>query len=336
MVSRVEEEVRAAINAIEGEDATAAEKAEMLMEIAMGLQSKPKSPEQLLSAVALYEKALAQCPPEQFLLHARIEARMATALQAVPGNSSEYLERARECYETARAIFKDHGTAEETAETEMNLGLVIQTLCGMHKAIITDAISAYQRSLRTFNKTKFPKEFAILQNNLATAFLSMPFTDQRSKMREALAVQSFEEGLSVVTLVDHPTEYAMLQNNLGNALQYSTSGHAVENNMRALEAYIEALKVRTLQTTPFEYANTISNKANCLLSLPDDPEFPEKGNRQNLADAISLYEEAHEVFLGNNGAENAAMVANILNDLKQDQDNQQADNSGMNGKVKSA
>lgn len=336
MVSRVEEEVRAAINAIEGEDATAAEKAEMLMEIAMGLQSKPKSPEQLLSAVELYEKALAQCPPEQFLLHARIEARMATALQAVPGNSSEYLERARECYETARAIFKDHGTAEETAETEMNLGLVIQTLCGMHKAIITDAISAYQRSLRTFNKTKFPKEFAILQNNLATAFLSMPFTDQRSKMREALAVQSFEEGLSVVTLVDHPTEYAMLQNNLGNALQYSTSGHPVENNMRALEAYIEALKVRTLQTTPFEYANTISNQANCLLSLPDDPEFPEKGNHQNLAEAISLYEQAHEVFLGNNGAENAAIIANILDDLKQGQDNQQLDNPDMNGKAKSA
>ena len=336
MASRVEEEVRAAINAIEGEDASAAEKAEMLMEIAMGLQSRPKSPEQLLSAVELYETALAQCPPEQFLLHARIEARMATALQAVPGTSSEYLERARECYETARAIFKDHGTAEETAETEMNLGLVIQTLCGMHKAIITDAISAYQRSLRTFNKTKFPKEFAILQNNLATAFLSIPFTDQRSKMREALAVQSFEEGLSVVTLIDHPTEYAMLQNNLGNALQYSTSGHPVENNMRALEAYIEALKVRTLQTTPFEYANTISNQANCLLSLPDDPEFPEKGNRQNFARAVALYEEAHAVFLKNNGAENAAMIANILNDLKQDQENQQMDDPGMNGKIKSA
>jgi len=318
VVSRVEEEVRAAINAIEGEDASAAEKAEMLMEIAMGLQSKPKSPEQLLSAVELYEKSLAQCPPEQFLLAARIEARMATALQSVPGNSSEYLERAREGFESARKIFKDHGTPEETAETEMNLGLVIQTLCGMNKAIITDAISAYQRSLRAFDKVKFPKEFAILQNNLATAFLSMPFTDQRSKMREALAVQSFEEGLSVVNLIDHPSEYAMLQNNLGNALQYSSSSHPVENNLRALEAYGEALKVRTLQTTPFEFANTISNKANCLLNLPDDPDRPENGNLANLAIAIELYEEAHDVFLAHNGVENAQMVAGILLELKQD------------------
>ncbi len=336
MASRVEQEVQAAIKAVESEDASAAEKSEMLMEIAMGIQAKPKSPEQILSAVDLYEKSLAQCPPEQFLLHARIEARMATALQAIPTNSSEYLERARECYEAARAIFKDHGTPEELAETEMNLGLVIQTLCGMNRAIITDAISAYQRSLRTFNKTKYPKEFAILQNNLATAFLSMPFTDQRSKMREALAVQAFEEGLTVVNIIDHPTEYAMLQNNLGNALQYSSSSHVVENNLRALDAYDQALKVRTLQTTPFEYANTISNKANCLLNLPDNPEDPESGNEGNLAKAIEYYEEAHGVFLAHNGAQNAEVVAGVLAELKGNTDNPKAANSNANGESQSA
>ena len=260
-------------------------------------------------------------PARAIFTPCRIEARMATALQAISTNSSEYLERARECYEAARAIFKDHGTPEELAETEMNLGLVIQTLCSMNKAIITDAISAYQRSLRTFNKKKYPKEFAILQNNLATAFLSMPFTDQRSKMREALAVQAFEEGLTVVNIIDHPTEYAMLQNNLGNALQYSSSSHVVENNLRALDAYDQALKVRTLQTTPFEYANTISNKANCLLNLPDDPEDPESGNDKNMAKAIEFYEEAHGVFLAHNGAQNAEVVAGVLADLKGNTDN---------------
>jgi hypothetical protein len=58
--------------------------------------------------------------------------------------------------------------------------------------------------LRTFDRNKHPEEFAILQSNLATAFLSMPFTDERGKMREALAVQAFEEGLKVVNLIDHP------------------------------------------------------------------------------------------------------------------------------------
>ncbi len=316
MGSRVEEEVRAAIKAVENSDATQAEKAEMLMEIALGIQAKPKSPNQLLSAIDLYEYALSLCPPEQFLLHARIQARMATCLQAIPGETSEYLERSRDCYETARAVFKDHGTDEENAEVEMNLGLVIQSLASLNKALITDAISAYQRSLRTFNKEKYPKEFAILQNNLATAFLSIPFTDQRAKMREALAVQSFEEGLKVVDLIDDPIEYAMLQNNLGNALQYSSSSHAVENNLRALDAYDEALKVRTLESSPLEYANTISNKANCLLNLPDDLENPGSGNSENCATALELYEEARSVFLSNNGAGNAEIVTGVIEDIK--------------------
>ena len=115
-------------------------------------------------------------------------------------------------------------------------------------------------------------------------------------MREALAVQAFEEGLKVVTIVDNPSEYAMLQNNLGNALQYVSSSHRVENGFRAIEAYDEALRVRTLEDTPAEYANTISNKANCIANLPDDPENPEVGNPENLKEAIRLYREARSVF----------------------------------------
>ena len=74
----------------------------------------------------------------------------------------------------------------------------------------------------------------------------------------------------------------MLQNNLGNALQYVSSSHAIENNVRALDAYDEALKVRTRGTTPLEYANTIANKANCLLNLADDPEQPATGQSAQL------------------------------------------------------
>jgi tetratricopeptide (TPR) repeat protein len=127
-------------------------------------------------------------------------------------------------------------------------------------------------------------------------------------MREALAVQCFEEGLKAVNLIDHPTEYAMLQNNLGNALQYASSSHAVENNIRALAAYDEALKVRTKATTPLEYANTIANKANCLCNLPDDLENPEAGNPRNLASARGYYEEAGRIFAERGEIERSRIV----------------------------
>lgn len=293
---RVDAELRAALQAAEDEGASPVERAEMLMEIAMGLQLRPKAPGQLVAAIELYQRALEICPEPERLLRARITARQGTALQALPGEGHESLEAARAAHESALLLLRDGGRPEEMAEIEMNLGLVLQTLASMNRARITDAIAAYQRALLTFDKARFPREFAILQSNLATAFLSMPFTDERGKMREALAVAAFEEGLSVVNLIDHPAEYAMLQNNLGNALQYASSSHAVENNLRALEAYDEALKVRTREAMPLEYANTLSNRANCLWNLPDDASGPEHGNRKNQLAAKASYSEARALF----------------------------------------
>lgn len=137
----------------------------------------------------------------------------------------------------------------------------------------------------------------------------MPMTDQRGKMREALAVQAFEEALKVVTLVDDPVEYAMLQNNLGNALQYVASSHVLENNLRALEAYDEALKVRTRETMPIEYANTISNKANCLWNLPGHASNSETGRGINLSMALVYYREAREIFLAHGDPGRAQIVS---------------------------
>ena len=212
-------------------------------------------------------------------------------------------------------ILVNCGRPEEIAEAEMNLGLVVQNLAGAGRARITDAISAYQRALRTFDKARFPREFAILQSNLATAFLSMPFTDERGKMREALAVQAFEEGLKVVNLIDHPSEYAMLQNNLGNALQYASSSHTLENNLRALDAYDEALKVRTREAAPLEYANTISNRANCLWNLPDEADTPQHGNRSNLAKAQADYMEARAIFMAHGELDKARIVAEAVDQI---------------------
>jgi tetratricopeptide (TPR) repeat protein len=314
---RVADELRAALAAAESEDATPSERAEMLMEIAMGFQRRPRNPDQLHAAVALYDKALAICPADERLLRARITARKGTALQAIPQDLS-FLEQARAAYEEAMPVLAEGGAPEEIAEVEMNIGVVVQNLAGAGRARITDAISAYQRALRTFDRAQFPQEYAILQNNLATAFLSTPFTDERAKMREALAVQAFEEGLKVVNLIDHPAEYAMLQNNLGNALQYASSSHVVENNLRALHAYDEALKVRTRETAPLEFANTIANKANCLWNLPDEPEHPGRGNRANLAQARAFYAEAREIFMTHGEADKARIVAEAVTQIERE------------------
>ncbi len=313
---RVTDELLAARRAVDEAEAPDSEKAEMLMEMAMGMQQKPKSTDDFEAAVSLYAEALDLCRPEDVLLAARIRARMSTALMAMPAASPEPLKQARQEMETALATLSAEGSDEEIAEAEMNLGLICQNLSAAGLARIQDAIGAYQRALRVFDRIKFPAEFAILQNNLATAFLSIPFSDESGKMREALAVQSFEEGLKVVNLIDHPSEYAMLQNNLGNALQYASSSHRVENGFRALEAYDEALKVRNEIDTPGEYANTIANKANCLSNLPDDPADPEQGNVTNLTLALGLYHEARKIFASVGELAKVDAVAEAISELQ--------------------
>ncbi len=315
---RAPDELRAALAAADDESATPIERAEMLMEMAMGMQQRPKNAHALRFAVELYEKAFEICPEDERLLRARIMARKGTALQAIPSQGAAELESARAAFELAIPTLIDFGRPEELAEAEMNLGVVVQNLAGAGRARIVDAIAAYQRSLRTFDRARYPQEFAILQNNLATAFLSMPVGDARARMREAMAVQAFEQGLEIVNLVDHPAEYAMLQNNLGNALQYASSSHSAENNLRALDAYDEALKVRKRETTPIEFANTIANRANCLWNLPDDLHRPEAGNPVNLSLARSAYSEAREIFMAHGELDKARIVAEAVDQIERE------------------
>jgi len=307
-----------AIAALDNGEISTLEKVEMLMEIAMGLQVKPKDPEQLLDSISLYTRALELCPEDEVLLRARIGARKATALQMVPSEEIGYLIQARDELESALPVLAANGSKEEIAEAQINLGLILQSLSAVGRAKITDAIELYQRALRVFTKDKFPSEYAILHNNLATAFLSMPMTDERGKLREALAVQSFEAALEVIILEENPNEYAMLQNNLGNALQYVSTSHGLENNLRALEAYDEALKVRSEKTTPVSYATTIANKANCLRNLPDDVEDPSKGNRQRLLQAKSLYCDAMRLFSLHGESARASMINTALSEIDAD------------------
>ena len=317
-ISQSEITFKAAMTAVESESASLSEKIEMLLAIATDLQKKPKSSQQLEVAVALYEKTI-ELSEESFpLFKARALAGKGTATRTIPRQGPEFLLIAKEAYELAMPILEELGTPKEVAEVEMNLGLVLQALVPFHQAKMQEAIEAYQRSLKVFSGLAHPQEHAIIQNNMAIAYLSMSLAPEREEMRQALAVQSLKEGLGWITLKDHPNEYAMLQNNLANTLQYLPSNHPLENNFKALTAYDEALKVRTLEHTPLEYATTIANKANLLYNLPDDREHPEAGNSQNLEQAKTYYQEAFEIFSKYGELERGKVVAAALNELEQE------------------
>ncbi|BCL34821.1 hypothetical protein [Nostoc sp. MS1] len=307
--------VKAAMAAIASESATTEEKIQMLIELAQGLQKKPKTPDDLWNAVELYQQAIKMCGTDYSLWKARSQAGMAGALKSIPEAGAELLLQAKAGYEEALPILQQLAVPEEIAEAQMNLGLVLQSLVAFNAARITDSIAAYQEAMRVFTSEKYPQEYAILSNNIAIAYLSMSGGAEQQNLYEGLAVQTFESALKYINLIEHPREYAMLQNNLGNALQYLQSSHPIENNLRAIAAYNEALKVRNSQDTPLEYANTIANKANALFNLPDNPEKPELGNSRNLLQARDYYQQAWEIFSQYQQTEQAEAVAQALQEV---------------------
>ncbi|WP_017315134.1 tetratricopeptide repeat protein [Mastigocladopsis repens] len=315
--SMTDSAVKAAMDVIASSPATTQEKIEMLIEMAQGFQKKPKSAQDLWNAVSLCQQAHDLCGEDNLLWKARAKAGMAGALKAIPDVGEQLLLEARTAYEEALPVLqRTLAPPEEVAEAQMNFGLVLQSLVPFHLARMTDSIQAYQKALQVFTWQKYPQEYATLHNNIAIAYLSMPLTSEKELLREGLAVQTFEEALKHIRLIKHPREYAMLQNNLGNALQYVASSHPLENILRAIAAYDEALKVRNPKDTPLEYANTISNKANALFNLPDNPEKPEAGNFKNLLQARTYYQEAWEIFTQYGQIEQAQVVAQALQEVE--------------------
>lgn len=314
--SMTDSAVKAAMAVIASSSATTQEKIEMLIEMAQGFQKKPKTAQDLWNAVSLCHQAHELCAEDNLLWKARAKAGMATALKAIPDVGEQLLLEAKQRLEEALPILLEFAPQEEVAEAQMNLGLVLQSLVPFNLARMTDSIQAYQKALQVFTWQKYPQEYAILHNNIAIAYLSMPLTSEKESLRQGLAVQTFEEALKHIRLINHPREYAMLQNNLGNALQYLPSSHPLENILRAIAAYDEALKVRDPKDTPLEYANTISNKANALFNLPDNPEKPEVGNLKNMRQARTYYQEAWEIFTQHGQIEQAEVVLQMLQEVE--------------------
>lgn len=315
--SLIDTAVRVAIETLEAETATPIEKVEMLLEMAGRLQQKPQDEHPLHQAIVLYDHALQWCGDALPLLKARSQVGKATALRSLPEEGAEPLIAAKALYEEALPVLTQQGVSAEKAEAQMNLGLVMQSLVPYHRAQLADCIRLYQLALEVFTAKTYPQEFAILQNNIAIAYLSMTSATGRDDLKQAIAVQTFEQALESITLIDHPSEYAMLQNNLGNALQYLPSTHPVENNCRALAAYDEALKVRTAEDTPLAYAHTMANRANVLANLPDELEHPERGNANHLRDAAASYRAAETIFNAYGQLAQAATVRQAREALSQ-------------------
>lgn len=262
---------------------------------------------------ALHE-AVERCPePTNPLLAARLRSTLGDHL-IVKGDDGA-LHEAIAQFRQAAELFATFGTRADVAATQMSEGSAWHGLGGDVRGNLRRAIDCYQRASQVFTLASHPAEYALIHNNLATAYIAMPMSSERDIMRQALALQSMQEALKVYSIEEYPYEYAMVQNNLGNALQYMPSGDRVEKLDRAIGAYQEALRVRSRARTPIEYATTLSNLANAYANLPA------ADRDETLALAEQCYREALDVLQERTLLEQAATVRSALENVQRDRAN---------------
>ncbi len=148
------------------------------------------------------------------------------------------------------------------------------------------AITGYELAKKIFSKKD--KKWAMLQNNLGTAYCNRIYGDLGENVEKA--IDSFKLGLEVYTFKAFPKDWAMLQNNLGNAYCKWIRGDRLENIELAINAFQNALRVYTMDKFSSQWALIQSNLGITYRNRVQGE------LAKNLELAIQCYQAALQVF----------------------------------------
>src|SRR5258708_1491144 len=87
------------------------------------------------------------------------------------------------------------------------------TTAGARAENLQHAIACFQEALRAFTQADYPLQWALIQNNLGSAFRAQQAGDRAENLRHAAAC--CEAALRVFSEADHPQQWAATQNSLG-------------------------------------------------------------------------------------------------------------------------
>ena len=138
------------------------------------------------------------------------------------------------------------------------------------------AIAGYEAALQVHTKEASPEDWAIAQNNLATAYCERIRGDRADNIEKAISACT--AALTVRTREASPEDWAATQHNLASAYVERIKGDRAENIEKMIAAASAALNVRTREALPEDWAITQNSLANayCERILGDRAENFEK------------------------------------------------------------
>ncbi|MBD1940380.1 CHAT domain-containing protein [Microcoleus sp. FACHB-68] len=198
--------------------------------------------------------------------------------------------------------------SDTTQSIASNIGnfsnLVQQFPQGSIAANYEIAIAGYESIQAVFTRRKSPKDWALAQNNLATAYRDRIRGDRGENLEQAIA--AYQAALTVRTQSAFPQEWADTQNSLAIAYGDRIRGDREENLEFAIAAYQAALTVRTQSAFPQDWAMIQNNLALAYRNRI-------RGDREeNLEFAIAAYQAALTVRTQSAFPEKWAMIQNNL------------------------
>jgi tetratricopeptide (TPR) repeat protein len=254
----------------------------------------------LAQAQAHLNEAIAAARPVAPPLAAQLLADLADVRLALSAAGAQAVQD----YRSALQLITNSHTAELRAQLWMRLGMLYQELAQGQRGALLEAARCYQEALRYFTRAAHPEVFALLQNNLALAYLAMPLVEASDQLRMAIAVQALREALQVYTRDTHPDRWASAQLNLANALQYMPSGRPEEHLIEAIERYEALLDAHDPTVAPLRYARILANQGNAMAHLGI------------FVHARPKLQEAARLFAAAGDHESAAAVRDLLGQIE--------------------
>jgi len=240
---------------------------------------------------------------------AQLLGQLASLHSSTPGNDGA---RAIESYREALRLAGETPLEGLRSELWLNLGSCYQDHSQGRRDYLTQAIQAYQEAIHCgLSQTSCPEMYALAQNNLGLAYLSMPMVEASDSLRKAVAVQSFREALKVYEDGTHRREWISAKLNLANALQHLPSSHPEENLVQAVDIYEELLQTRSRAEDPVGYARLLANQANALAHLGLFSQSLEKAT------------EAYKLFHWHNELDAASSVLELVGTVHESLGNKQ-------------
>ncbi len=249
-------------------------------------------------AAALLAEGIAACQGISPILAALLTSQLA---QLQPNLADATVQRTVALWRSAIALAGDTPLPHLRGDLRIGLAITLHEASGDRRDMLVEAVKTYQDALHhgiTLEDT--PETYALAQNNIGLAYLSMPMTDAGDKLRHAVAVQSFREALKVYTPETHLEAWASTMLNMANALQYLPSARPEEHLIQAVETYEQLLEVRNKAMDPLGYARLLANQANALAHLG------------MFQPATEKFTEAHKLLHWHGEAELAASILEQL------------------------